>query len=326
MRKTLFARTGFLPLAALLLAPGVARAQNPADPKFVYEKPPAKPADWKVQAKGGLLVTSGSSQGRNGILGLTGSRQQGDNKLSLDASVAYGRSDLLVPRLGTETDAMGNPVPVVYGYRREGQTTTNEWRGAGRYDRFLTANNAAYVQGGVGANEIAGKTLYGGGQLGYSRQLMKTAVHTVAAEAGYDFSFERYVQPPGKALEPVTIHSARLFVGDLWTVAPGTGVGVSLEALFNLNEEKALYVGDQTGKTAKVGAFKDTRLVAKTNVTTNLRESLSLGFGFTLRYDQNPAPRPIPGSAGGARYATDFISFAPKLDTLTEITLIYSFL
>jgi hypothetical protein len=43
--------------------------------------------------------------------------------------------------------------------------------------------------------------------------------------------------------------------------------------------------------------------------------------------DQNPAPRPVPsGSPPGSSYAPTFQPFADKVDTLTEATLIYTFL
>jgi hypothetical protein len=58
-----------------------------------------------------------------------------------------------------------------------------------------------------------------------------------------------------------------------------------------------------------------------------LWKSLSAAVGFTLRYDQNPAPLPLPpGSAAGAAYAAGFQPFAEKTDTITEVTLIYTFL
>src|SRR5437773_8125052 len=74
-------------------------AQDPAAPKFDFDRTAPKPTDWKVQAKGGLLVTSGNSQARTGVFGLLGSRQAGDDKLSLDGQVAYGRTNVLVPVL-----------------------------------------------------------------------------------------------------------------------------------------------------------------------------------------------------------------------------------
>jgi hypothetical protein len=71
-------------------------------------------------------------------------------------------------------------------------------------------------------------------------------------------------------------------------------------------------------------AAQYTRVNAKLGITTTLFSSLSFGFGFTLKYDQNPAPRPLP--AGAMPYAAGFQPFAEKVDTLTEATLIYTFL
>ena len=44
------------------------------------------------------------------------------------------------------------------------------------------------------------------------------------------------------------------------------------------------------------------------------------------RYE-NPAPLPLPAGLPAAdMYATTFVPFAEKVDTLTEATLIYTFL
>jgi hypothetical protein len=311
-------RPSLLVIALLCAGAGAARAQNPAAPVFVQEAPPAKPADWKVQAKGGLILTSGNSQSTTSVLSLSGSRASLENKVSLDGQLAYGRSALLVPTLNAGGD--------IVGYSRQSETNTNNWQTRARYDRFLTANNALYGLGQVGADKIAGKSFYGGGQAGYSRQLLKNAQHTLVAEIGYDFSDERYVQSPGKTINPVAIHSARLFVGELFALTKATGINASAEALFNLNTENALDASDPTGATTQVKAFKDTRLIGKLGLTTTLYKSLSFGFGFTAKYDQNPAPLPIPASAGALKYAAGFQPFADKVDTLTEGTLIVSFL
>jgi hypothetical protein len=264
------------------------------------------------------VLTSGNSRSTSGTLSLDGSRQKGGNKISLNGGLAYGRSSILVPVL----DGANN----VIDFTRREETTTHQWRARARYDRFLTPNNAVYGLAQVGADKIAGKRLFGGAQAGYSRQLYKSEAHTAVAEVGYDFSYESYVPRPGKVLDAVAIHSARLFLGELFTLTKDTGISGSVEALFNLNKEKALLASDSTGATTGVGAFKDTRLIGKLGLTTLLRASLSFGFGFTVRYDQNPAPRPLPASAAGAMYADMFQPFADKVDTLTEATLIYTFL
>ena len=147
-----------LPFVALTSA-GAARAQNAPVPAFDFGKlPPEKPAvEWKVQAKGGLLLTSGNSQTGSGTAGLDASRLQGRNKLSLNGGVAYGRSRLLTPIVQDVPDGAmpGMTTPVTIGYTRESRTTTNEWHTRGRYDRFITDNNAAYVVGLLASDKIA---------------------------------------------------------------------------------------------------------------------------------------------------------------------------
>ncbi len=196
----------------------------------------------------------------------------------------------------------------------------------GRYDRFLTDNNTLYASGQAAADKIAGKTFFGGGQFGYSRQLVKDQWNIVVAEFGYDFSYEKYVQQPDKTLDPVAIHSARILVGETLSLSKETGVTASLEALFNLNKEtKASNASDGT---TGVAAFKDTRVNAKVGLSTNLWKSLSFGFSFALKYDQNPAARPVPkGAPDGTAFPATYVSwaYADKVDTLTEATLIYTF-
>jgi hypothetical protein len=301
--------------AAVLLLGAPAFAQS--TPSFQFEKAPEKPVEkpveWKVQSKGSLLLTSGNSRTTGATMSLSGSRQSGDNKLAFEGAVAYGRSRVLVPVLDTAGD--------VTGFAKRTDTTTNEWHTRGRYDRFLTANNAVYGLAQIAADQVAGKRLFGGGQVGYSRQLWKGERDTLVAELGYDFSYESYVEQPDKQLDPVAIHSARAFVGNLLALTPQTGIATSVEALFNLNKEsKAL---DAESGATGVDAFKDTRATAKATLTTTLYKNLSFGFGFTARFDENPALRP-PGS--GLKYATGVLVFSQKWDTLTEATLIFTFL
>lgn len=317
------------PLFVLLVlaASGTARAQsNPTftfakaeDVKVEPNKPPA--VEWKAQVKGGLMLTSGNSQSTNASFGAIASRKEGNNKLALEAGAAYGHSNVTTPHYVDPTVAM----PVIDRIDRTEITTTNNWLFKGRYDRFFTPNNSAYASGQAAADKIAGKSFYGGGQIGYSRQLYKSPMHLAVAELGYDFSYERYIQPPMKTIDPVTIHSARVFVGESLKLTPETGFNASVEALFNLNkEDKALNVS--TG-TPGVDPFHDTRVVGKLGATTTLLKRLSIGFGFTVKYDQNPAPLPIPsGAASGASFMPGFQPFAEKVDTLTELNLIYTFL
>lgn len=313
-----------LVVAAIAASSATARAQS--NPTFTFAKPEdakvaanTPPVEWKAQVKGGLMVTSGNSQTTNGSFAAIASRKEGNNKLALEGAAAYGHSSVITPvydaLVPTQIDAL----------TRTGVVTTNNWLLKGRYDRFFTPNNSGYASGQAAADKIAGKSFFGGGQIGYSRQLYKSLMHTAVAEIGYDFSYERYVQAPGKTRDPVTIHSARLFAGETLKLTPETGLNASVEAFLNLNKEnKALSVSSGA---PGVDAFHDTRIVGKVGVTTTLMKRLSIGFGFTLKYDQNPAPLPIPsGSLPGSSFASDFQPFAEKVDTLTEVNLIYTFL
>jgi hypothetical protein len=286
--------------------------------------PPAPPVEWKVQSKGGFLMTSGNSQATNGTFGVNGSRKEGNNKLSLEGGIAYGKSkNLTAPP--PEVDPVTN-TPTITSLDRKSVVSTNNWATKGRYDRFLSENNTAYASTQWGGDKIAGKKLFGGGQIGYSRQLYKDEMVLLVAELGYDFSYERYVQQPGKTVDPVTIHSARVLLGGTLSLTESTGLTASAETLLNLNKEnKAI---DARNGNKGVAALDDTRVNAKAGITTNLWKKLSLGLSFGLKYDQNPAPRPIPaGMPAGTSYPSKYVewAFADKVDTITEATLIYTF-
>jgi hypothetical protein len=280
--------------------------------------PPATTVEWKAQSKGGMSITSGNAESKNFIFGLNASRKEGNNKLALEGGLAYGTTNALV----LSSDAGGNQT-----VGREQVTSSNNWAAKARYDRFITDNNILFASAQGGGDKVAGKSFFGGGQLGYSRQLLKDQWNTVVAELGYDFSYERYVQPDvSPALDAVEIHSVRVFVGETLSLTKETGVTANVEALFNLNRETNA-IDVKTGETG-VDAFKDARVNGKLGLTTNLWESLSFGFSFTFKYDQNPAPRPVPKNAP-AGFAFDKgnpdLYYADKVDTSTEATLIYTF-
>jgi hypothetical protein len=296
-----------------LLAAAPAHAQK--DPKFDFGKvEEVKTVEWKAQAKGGVSMTTGNSQTTNGTATASVSRKEGNNKLALEAGAAYGRANNRIATI--------DPIANTYTVDRQSITSTNNYYGKGRYDRFFTANNAAYASGQAAADKIAGKTFFGGGQIGYSRQLYKSDMHLAVVEAGYDFSYERYVQAPSKPLDPVSIHSARFFAGETLKLSAATGITANVEALFNLNKEGAAI--DVNTNMAGVDAFKDIRINGKMGLTTTLYKQLSIGFSFTVKYDQNPAPLPAPPNAGTATAAGAY--FVEKVDTLSEISLIMTFL
>ncbi|HJX64550.1 MAG TPA: large conductance mechanosensitive channel protein MscL, partial [Polyangia bacterium] len=147
----------------------------------------ANAVEWKAQGKGGFMLTSGNSQATNATFGVNASRKQGNNKLALEGGLAYGKSNNLVPQKGPDP---ANPTgSVVTGYDRPTVVSANNWAAKVRYDRFLTENNSLYVSGQAAGDKVAGKKFFGGGQAGYSRQLLKDSMNLVVAELGYDFSY-----------------------------------------------------------------------------------------------------------------------------------------
>jgi hypothetical protein len=327
LAQTEAAPTAEAPEATPAHAPAAAEAAKPveAPPPAAPTPPPAPPVpapplvEWKAQSKGGLLLTDGNSQSKNFSFGVNGFRKEGNNKLALEGGLAYGTSNNSVA-------TVDEPSGTIVGVDRKEVVSSNNWAAKGRYDRFVTEQNTAYASGQAAGDKIAGKTFFGGGQLGYSRLLRKDQMNIVVAELGYDFSYERYVDQPGKTLDPVAIHSARVLVGETLTLSKETGVTASVEALFNLNKEDKA-IDAKTGNRG-VSAFKDTRVNAKVGLSTNLWKSLSFGFGFTFKYDQNPAPRPVPaGAPAGTSWPKEYwsLAYSRTWDTLTEATFIYTF-
>ena len=299
-------------------APAAAAAETPPAPPPAPPAPPPTPIEWKAQSKGGMLITGGNSQSKNFSFGVNGFRKEGNNKLALEGGMAYGTSNNSVATVDSNN--------TIVGVHRDDVVSNNNWAAKGRYDRFLTEHNTTFASGLAAADKIAGKTFFGGGQIGYSRLLLKDQMNIVVAELGYDFSYERYVQQPNKTLDPVANHSARLLVGETLSLSKETGVTASVEALFNLNKEgKAI---DASNGNTCVSAFKDTRINGKFGLSTNLRKQLSFGFSFVFKYDQNPAPRPVPACApAGTSWPKDYwsLAYSRTWDTITEATLIYTF-
>jgi putative salt-induced outer membrane protein YdiY len=301
----------YAPAAWALLALGIARPAAADDPKYDYAKPPAeeiKTTTWRASAQAGFVLTTGNSQTKTLSGGLTISRLEGRNKLQLDLTGAYVRSGVFI-----FTDTDGDKLVDTGEFKRESQTTAKGYLAKARYDRFFTDRNSLYVTGAFGADEPAGKDLFGGGQVGYSRLVLKTDVHEVTAEAGLDLTYEDLT-----IADSVTIFSGRAFLGYAGTLSKTTGLAASIEALVNLNSEDAAYQAD-----GEIAVGEDVRLVGKTAVTTQLFTDISLRFGFALRFDNEPAP---VGKIAGQDVDPTNPIIAEELDTITDVSLIVNFL
>ena len=182
----------------------------------------------------------------------------------------------------TVIDANANAMVDEGDLQRRDETTSKRFQAKARYDRFFTPNNSGYGSLQALTDEPAGKDLVAGGQVGYSRQLFKNERHRAVAELGYDLSIERAV---AAGAELVQVHSARVFAAEELKLSEATGLFVNVEALFNLNEEKAPAPGY-----GSIAALDDKRVNARTGLTTQLWKNLAFGFSFGVRYDQAPAP------------------------------------
>ncbi len=299
-----------------VLAMPAAFAQS--DPTFKYgEQAEVKKVVWKAQVGAGLNLTGGNSTLYNVTGNLMVSRNDGTNKLQLDADGAYAKAVTL-------QDTNGN------GLIDPGEETSKEsvkrWQASLRYDRFFSANNKGYVLAIVGSNEIAGKDLYFGGQLGYSRQLYKSDMHELLLEAGLDYSREQYVTPPpplgcGVGMGPacpvapdsLNIFSVRAFFGDAMKFSKDTGLVIGAEYLGNVLPEKNAVINFPAMPT-DAGPFTDSRVNAKAALTTKLTSWMSFSASFMIKYDNVPATRP------GFKIASE------KIDTLADASLIVTLL
>lgn len=297
----------------LLLAPASAWAQA-VTPKFSFAAPPEpkveEVVEKKLSARGGLVQLSGNSKVLTGTLGAQGAYQANANRFSGEAGIAYSRSGLLV-----FADSNANMAIDEGEIGRQTRTSSKLFQAKGRYDRFFTLNNSAYASVQALSDVPAGKELVAGGQVGYSRQIVKDDHNRLVAELGYDLSLEQAAAPDA---ELVQVHSARVFVSEELKLSDSSGLFANVEALFNLNEEKAPAPGYEAP-----AAFEDTRVTARTGINTTLWKNLSFAFSFGLRYDQAPAPLKAP--SGAPAFAATYFPLARTWDTTTEASLVLTF-
>jgi hypothetical protein len=289
--------------AAVAAAPGAADAQS-----FSYraadDVKDAERVEWTAAAEAGIVLTTGNSETTTLTGGGKASRRAGKNKLEIAASGAYAR---IATRVAVDRDGNGT---IGRGEIRSDEKTTAETiEGRLRYDRYLSERQALYAAAIARRDVPAGKQVAGGGQLGYSRTVSKTAKSELVAEAGYDFTAEKLVGAP----DVIAIHSLRGFLGYKGQVGPDNGFEASLEALTNLNPLDT--------PTGRVGIGRDGRVNARIAWTSKIGKDLALAFSLDLKFDAAPAPLVLPG----VTYDPGFVPEASNLDSLLKGSLIYSF-
>lgn len=305
-------------------------AAQPADPSFQFGKlEEVKAAVWKASAQAGLLLATGNSNSLTVSAGGSVSRVDLHNKIALDLEGRFGRTTVFAAKAGLPTAMDGTALVSSYDdITTATAISTQYWSAKLRYDRFFSKNNLGYIAAQVAGDQPAGKQVFGGGQIGYSRQIYKSERNEFTGELGYDFTFIEFSSPPER--NPVFIHSLRLAFGHALTLSKDTSVNTAIEGLFNLN------VYNSPGFTDPITPFQDTRINFKTALNTKLHKNVSFRFSFKVRFDNVPAPRPpIPGTTYGIDpttktpenpLGTTFTPIAERVDTLSEAALIVNFL
>ncbi len=294
----------------ILLTPVVASAQVEA--KYEGPREAAKDATneavYKASGQLGAILTTGNADTRTIIGKIEGSRTTKKLMLSGEAGITNARSTII-----TANDANGNgTIDGENEIDRVGQTTAEEWYGKARGDYFLSERLSVWGAARIGANPIAGKELYYGGQIGVAYLVHKSEKYSLRAELGYDYTHEDFVAPGADSIDS---HSARGWLGGDAKLSDDTGMKAYAEALVNLNEY------DLAGTTLALG--DDLRVNAGIELNTKIRGNISFSFGFDVKYDKAPAPRP---AFDGLPYAAGFLPVAETVDTVTKATLIITFL
>jgi hypothetical protein len=300
MRPTLLA-----PLLVLAAA-STARADDPAF-SFGKKEDVKDVSDvvWTAKAEASLVATTGNSRSTTAALTANATRKDADNKLDLVLGGTFARASTLIAD-DANMNGVIDPGELFH-------TSTNAAENAAaklRYDRYLTDLNSLYIAALAAVDRPAGKAFQGGGQLGYSRSLLKTERAEATAEIGYDLSHLRIVDDGS-----TTIHSARVFTGFKGKVRSDSAVEASVEGLFNLN---TVTIGAR-----EAGAFKATRINTLVSLTTALSSKVSFSISFAVKYDNFPAPIP---AIGKLPFADGFVPLAEQTDTTTKASLIVTFL
>jgi len=293
-------------LAAAVVHGSAAGQALPPPPVFAYWKAgDAKVAEWKAMAQLGLATATGNSQAVSLSLQASLSRRLGNNKLAADAGGAFARSQVFVANVPA-----GSPIAGPGDMHTVDQTTTESWSVRTRYDRFFFDRNALYVQAGASADPPSGVRLLAEGQAGYRRVLLERGKGQLAAELGYDYTHQSYES----SATPIQIHSGRAFIGYHKDPNPLLGLDTSCEFLTNLNPEYT--------PTGMVKALGDDRITGLLGAQVKLFDNGSIGLRFSVHYTTSPAPRPpIPGFS----YAPGFVPVADRLDTKSELVLVWNY-
>lgn len=166
-------------------------------------------------------------------------------------------------------------------------TTAQNINAKVRYELFLTDLDALFLGEIFRWDHFAGLDSRFQTQIGYQRHFIRVEKHRFWSEAGYDLTLDNY-NPDSIVPNTETVHAARLMLGYNNELNENVLLLTELEGLFNVEE------------------LEDVRINYTLGLRSTLSESLKAELSFTARFDNVP----VPG--------------AMKLDTLTQVSLIYA--
>jgi hypothetical protein len=290
-----------------------------ADAKYDFGKAAdVKSVVWKATSAVGFSATTGNAN----VISLTGagdvSRDDGSNRVALHVEGNYGFTKTLLLD-DTPPEGVGNNNAIAENGEKlyyDTKTTAAFFLTRLRYDRFFTDNNSGYIAVIAGLDNPASKQAFVAGQGGYARHVLRTKMHDLSAELGYDFTYDRLLPPDPEPVgfqRDVFLHNGRLFLGYLLSVSDHTSVRATAEALINFNP---VFIGDRD-----VGVAMASRFIGKLEFTTKIWKPLAFRAAFTARFNNAPA------LTTAFKYDPTFdLRYNQTLDTLTELGLVINFL
>ncbi len=151
-----------------------------------------------------------------------------------------------------------------------------------RYDlKIVPGVNSVYLLGGAFHDFYAGYELRARGDLGYAHQLFSNDRHKLRAEAGFNYTYEWYVDDEDDAT-PSAAHfiGARLFADYALNFNDTFG--------FTLTEE--FLIGGTDNVDSDDPTTPDGRSITVVGLTANINKIFSVKAGYQLAVDIIPAP------------------------------------
>ena len=163
----------------------------------------------------------------------------------------------------------------------------------GRYDFYLTRMNALFMAAAYRHDEFAGLSHRSQGKAGYLRNLVKTKTQRFWFEVGYDLTYDILYR---STETDDIVHSARGFVGYTSGITDALDFRTGVETLVNVENAR------------------DVRVTWDNALTSQLVDQVSLELKVLLQFDNVP----VVAEAGQPP--------REKLDTLTQLSLVYAFI